>query len=260
MPLSGRCKAPPGRLDWSEWRRRGSGRRGKATRVDFLNSDTVQHLIGHYGYGAIFVSYARKRGCPDARGNHPGHRCRGCRHQAHPGHPLGDRRGGGRSNSRRQHRLLGRPGIWRGSSDKMGTSRRAGCPEPNAGPISLRPLWRINRLSRTLRRAAPRLRRAARRRERIIAVAVLRLQRSRRNCMGDDLRIGRVPAWRWYTSHRRAGATATARAASPHGWNGSPSRSERPTARGNGSSAPGLSTVTRLAQHLPLPLYRLLAA
>jgi membrane protein DedA with SNARE-associated domain len=23
--------------------------------VDFLNSDTVQHLIGHYGYGAIFV-------------------------------------------------------------------------------------------------------------------------------------------------------------------------------------------------------------
>jgi hypothetical protein len=23
--------------------------------VDFLNSDTIQHLIGHYGYGAIFV-------------------------------------------------------------------------------------------------------------------------------------------------------------------------------------------------------------
>ena len=23
--------------------------------MDFLNSDTVQHLIGHYGYGAIFV-------------------------------------------------------------------------------------------------------------------------------------------------------------------------------------------------------------
>jgi membrane protein DedA with SNARE-associated domain len=23
--------------------------------VDFLNSDTVQYLIGHYGYGAIFV-------------------------------------------------------------------------------------------------------------------------------------------------------------------------------------------------------------
>jgi hypothetical protein len=31
------------------------GRRRKATRVDFLNSDTVQYLIGHYGYGAIFV-------------------------------------------------------------------------------------------------------------------------------------------------------------------------------------------------------------
>ena len=27
----------------------------EVTRVDFLNSDTVQHLIGHYGYGAIFV-------------------------------------------------------------------------------------------------------------------------------------------------------------------------------------------------------------
>jgi membrane protein DedA with SNARE-associated domain len=25
------------------------------TRVDFVNSDTVQHLIGHYGYGAIFL-------------------------------------------------------------------------------------------------------------------------------------------------------------------------------------------------------------
>jgi membrane protein DedA with SNARE-associated domain len=23
--------------------------------VDFLNSDMVQHLIGHYGYGAIFL-------------------------------------------------------------------------------------------------------------------------------------------------------------------------------------------------------------
>jgi membrane protein DedA with SNARE-associated domain len=32
-----------------------NGRRRKATRVDFLNSDTVQYLIGHYGYGAIFV-------------------------------------------------------------------------------------------------------------------------------------------------------------------------------------------------------------
>jgi hypothetical protein len=31
------------------------GRRRKETRVDFLNGDTVQHLIGHYGYGAIFV-------------------------------------------------------------------------------------------------------------------------------------------------------------------------------------------------------------
>jgi membrane protein DedA with SNARE-associated domain len=30
-------------------------RRRKATWVDFLNSDTAQHLIGHYGYGAIFV-------------------------------------------------------------------------------------------------------------------------------------------------------------------------------------------------------------
>jgi membrane protein DedA with SNARE-associated domain len=27
----------------------------EATRVDFLNSDIVQHLIGHYGYGAIFL-------------------------------------------------------------------------------------------------------------------------------------------------------------------------------------------------------------
>jgi membrane protein DedA with SNARE-associated domain len=31
------------------------GRRRKATRLDFLNSDAVQYLIGHYGYGAIFV-------------------------------------------------------------------------------------------------------------------------------------------------------------------------------------------------------------
>jgi membrane protein DedA with SNARE-associated domain len=33
----------------------GHGPQKEATRVDFLNSDTVQHLIGHYGYGAIFV-------------------------------------------------------------------------------------------------------------------------------------------------------------------------------------------------------------
>jgi membrane protein DedA with SNARE-associated domain len=30
-------------------------RRKKATWVDFLNSDTAQHLIGHYGYWAIFL-------------------------------------------------------------------------------------------------------------------------------------------------------------------------------------------------------------
>jgi hypothetical protein len=36
-------------------RRPFEGSRRKATRVHFLNDDTVQHLIAHYGYGAIFL-------------------------------------------------------------------------------------------------------------------------------------------------------------------------------------------------------------
>jgi membrane protein DedA with SNARE-associated domain len=62
MPLSGGT-CPPGPLSL---RREAlldelgrvtpfQGGRRKATGVDFLNDDTVQHLIGHYGYGAILV-------------------------------------------------------------------------------------------------------------------------------------------------------------------------------------------------------------
>jgi hypothetical protein len=97
--------------------------------VDFLNSDTVQHLIGHYGYGAIFlVVMLESAGIPM-----PGETSI-CRHQARPGHPLGHRCGRGRCNSPLVPPRSDASRLAKGRNQAMSTAPRPSHDRPDEKP------------------------------------------------------------------------------------------------------------------------------
>jgi membrane protein DedA with SNARE-associated domain len=163
--------------------------------VDFLNDDIVQHVIQHYGYGAIFVIVMLESGGIPM----PGETIlvtaavyAGTKHALDIRWVIAAAAGGA---------ILGdNIGFWVGREFGEPLLIKWGHLVGLDARKRMLGRYLFARYGGSIvflgRRAATRLRRAARRRERIIAVAVFRFQRCRRDCLGDDLRIGRLLAWR----------------------------------------------------------------
>src|SRR5258708_24292837 len=152
--------------------------------------------------GNLHCCDAGERWCAAAGGNNRGQCCSICRQQTFFGHALRYCGGRGRSDLWRQHRFLGRPGIWYVVAFEMGISHRARRAEEEAGTVSICSPRREDRLLRTFRRFAARLCGTAGRSKRIVPFAVPRLQCGRGNCLGDSVRSRRIRAWRRYSSNR----------------------------------------------------------
>jgi membrane protein YqaA with SNARE-associated domain len=175
--------------------------------VEWLDGASAQQLVGQYGYGAIFVIVMLESAgipMPEETILVSAAVYAGTRHALDIRWIIAAAAGGA---------ILGdNVGFWVG--------REFGEPllEKWAHFIGLDARKRL--LARYLfarygglivfRRAAARLRRVARRREWLGTVAVLRLQRSRRNCLGDDIRVGPLPARRGHPPHRRTGRLGAA--------------------------------------------------
>ena len=155
--------------------------------MELLDGDVAQHLIGQYGYGAIFVIVMlESAGIPM-----PGETIlvsaavyAGTRHALDIRWVIAAAAGGA---------ILGdNIGFWVGREfgepllEKWGHLIGLDARKRMLGRYLFARYGGLDRVLRALRRAAARLRRAARRRQRTGAVAVLRLQRSRGNCLGDD--------------------------------------------------------------------------